>query len=274
MLNMPDTAFIHSPIFGDDGSIAFRCSSDTDRWPWLRLDPQHPILVQTINYWASIETAHLRGTIDPDKWSALTETEWSCGLKGAGRPVRGVAELHGDEASPGYGLAFFDADDALVHRMTGTGVVFKTRDFEAWRDKARSKMGVPPAPEDFVFAPAEAIGVVEQGWSFISPLIDEDIPSASGLITKANGFPPIHPYLSGSGDHVNSTHLVEAGRQFASLLSGGKSLRIMGGEMRFTRYVELGYPFHVQLVDRSADEISMMISQAEKPCTAITLRTN
>lgn len=272
MPDKPDTAFTHSHEVRDDGSIAFSCSSDTDRWPWLTLDPHHPVLVQTINFWASIETAHTRGTIDPNKWSALTEMEWTCGPPGGGRPVRGVTAKPDDDNSLDYGLSFFDADDALVHRMTGTGVVFQTRDFEAWRDKTRSKLGIPPTSEDFQFAAAEAVDVASRDWSFLSPLIGEEPLSVNGLITEANGFPPSHPYLSGSGDHVNSTHLVEAGRQFASLISSGRQLRITGGDMRFTRYVELGYPFRIQSVDKSKCGISMEIFQAEKLCTAITLR--
>ncbi len=274
MSKVPASQFTHSHIVSDDGAVIFKCSSEQDQWPWLVLHPFDPIVVQTINYWASVETGAARGTFDPTKWSALTQTEWTCGKPGVGHATHGVADAIGDESALGFGLTFFDEDDSLVYSMRGTGVVFQTRDFEAWRKKAKNKMIAPPAVRDFQYAPANTVGVATQGQSFLSPLIDRDTPSAQALITQDNGFPPNHPYLSGSGDHVNSTHLADVGRQFTSLLLGGEPLTIIGGEMHFTRYVELGRPFHIELEqhDRGKNAVTMAVQQADRLCATIKIK--
>ena len=144
--------FTHAHILRDDGAVTFACSEDAEAWPWLVLDPHHPIFVQTINFWASIEVSATRGTFDTTKWSALTETEWTCGVPAVGPPTHGVATFDTHDQAPRYALRFFDAHDRLVHRMSGTGVVFETRDFEAWRDKTRAKMGPSTSAADFTFA--------------------------------------------------------------------------------------------------------------------------
>ncbi|MGB5484743.1 hypothetical protein, partial [Parasphingorhabdus sp.] len=135
------------------------------------------------------------------------------------------------------------------------------------------KIVPPPAVHDFEYAPAKAAGVATQGESFLSPLADQDGPKARALITKENGFPPAHPYLSGSGDHVNSTHLGDVGRQFTSLLLGGKPPTITGGKMKFVRYVELGRPFDVILEhhDPSKNIVTMAIKQADRLCATIEM---
>lgn len=268
------SSFTNSHIVLNDGVVTFKCSSDQDQWPWLALHPFDPIVVQTINYWVSVETGAARGTFDSTKWSALTQTEWTCGDPGTGHATHGVADAIGHEGSPRYRLTFFDCDGSLVYRMSGTGVVFQTRDFESWRDKAKQKITVPTATCDFQYAPADLVGVATQGESFLSPLIDHNNPSARALITKQNGFPPTHSYLSGSGDHVNSTHLADVARQFANILLGGEPRVITGGEMNFTRYVELGRPFHIELVDKgpSQNALSMNVKQADRVCATVEIR--
>lgn len=252
----------------------FQCSSDADEWPWLALDPFDPIVVQTINYWASVEASTARGTWDPTKWSALTQTEWVCGKSGVGHATHGVADKIGQESNPGFRMSFYDGDDALVYRMSGAGVVFQTRDFESWRDKAKQKMVAPPTIDEFQYAPAAAVGVAMQSRSFLSPMIDHNTPSAQALITKENGFPPAHPFLSGSGDHVNSTHLADVARQFANLLRGGEKRSITGGKMTFKRYVELGRPFWIELTheEPSRNVLSMTIQQADRLCATVELK--
>ncbi|MEP2101953.1 MAG: hypothetical protein ABJP02_10635 [Parasphingorhabdus sp.] len=266
--------FTHSHSVLDDGIVAFKCSSDREQWPWLALHPFDPIVVQTINYWASVETSSARGTWDPTKWSALTQTHWACGEPGAGHATHGVADAASDEGNPRYRLTFFDRDGSLVYRMSGAGVVFQTRDFESWRDKAKQKIAVPPAIDGFEYAPANIVGVATQRESFLSPLINHGVPTAHALITKENGFPPAHPFLSGSGDHVNSTHLADVARQFANLLLEGGPHLFIGGEMNFKRYVELGRPFQIELThkDLSQNTLSMTVQQADRLCATVELR--
>jgi len=274
---MPKAAsnpFTHSHLILNDGTVAFQCSVDRDQWPWLALHPFDLIVVQTINYWAASDASAARGTSDPKKWAALTQTEWTCGAKGVGHAAHGIAEASRDDGEPGYTLTFFDEKNALVYRMSGTGVVFQNRDFEAWRNKAKHELAPAPDICNFHYAPADTVGVGTQSERFISSLIEGNTPSALALITKENGFSPGHPYLDGSGDHVNSAHLAEVGNQFATLLLGGKPLLCTGGEMLFTRYVELGSPFRIDLADdlRSQSAISMIVQQADRVCATIVLR--
>ncbi|MEP3226823.1 MAG: hypothetical protein ABJO01_12675 [Parasphingorhabdus sp.] len=266
-------SFTHSHEVLVDGAVSFKCSGDTDIWPWLTLAPFDPIVVQTINYWTSVETGIARGTWDPTKWSALTQTEWTCGAAGVSHATHGVADSKMDESDPRYQLTFFDKNGSLVYRMSGTGVIFKNRDFETWRNKAKRAIEKPAALMDFPYASAARTGLEEQAHCFISELIDQDNRVAHGLITKDNGFPPGHPYLSGSGDHVNSTHLATIARQFVNLMLDGASPDIVGGHMSFHRYVELDIPFQVQYVPtkKAGNHMSLTVSQADHLCATLAL---
>ncbi len=112
---MPKTAtkpFTHSHVILNDGAVAFKCSKNSEQWPWLALHPFDPIVVQTINFWASVETSAARGTFDPEKWSALTQTEWTCDARDVGHATHGIADTTGDEDAQRYRLTFFDAGSA------------------------------------------------------------------------------------------------------------------------------------------------------------------
>ncbi len=259
-----------------DGTVSFECSLDRDRWPWLDLSPSDPIVVQSINYWVAVETGVARGALDPTKWTALTHMDWSCGGVGAGRPVKGVSETSGPADAPGYHLRLYNAGGALVLRINGTGVMFTTRDFESWREKAKAEMAALPAPSpaDFHFAEPSAVGVDSHQKCFVSPLRSSDPPSAGALVTRESGFPPAHPYHSGSGDHVNAGHLADVARQFALLVNPERLIAITGGEMTFMRFVELGYPFDITLDEQASSDnaIRMAISQAGHPCAEIALQ--
>lgn len=112
-----------------------------------------------------------------------------------------------------------------------------------------------------------------QSQSFLAPLSRADKVTTAGLITKTNGLRPGHPYIAGSGDHVNSTHMGEVGRQFGDLLLG-RPLINRGGEMNFLHYVELGTPFEVELSghDESAQQFALIVRQAGQVCTRIRMR--
>lgn len=274
---MPDSPlnrFTHSHSVSDDGEVAFECSSDAEQWPWLALPPFDPIVVQSINFFATMETGLTRGTHDPTKWTALTQTEWTCGKRGTGHAARGSVLMDQGKEGLYYRLKLFDAADALVATTSGTGVAFRTRDFGAWRKTAEPKAAPLQSPDDFQYAPAEALGLATQVESFVSPLIEGGVPSVRVLIAKENAFVPHHPYHDGSGDHVNSTHLGDACRQFARLVLGDARLVCAGGEMRFIRYIELGRPFHITLVEdvRSENTISMVVRQMERECATAMIR--
>jgi len=256
----------------DDGSVSFECSTNDSVWPWLKLNSIHPILVQTINFWASIDSGEFLGTYDPDVWTALTQVEWTCGAPLVGLPVRGRYGPRQDDAHARYTLEFYDAKDQLVARMSGRGVTFRTRNFEGWRDEAKEKI-VKPEPPSFEYAPKDAVGAETQSESFLALLQRGEAIETTGLITKANGLRPNHPYIGGSGDHVNSTHMGEIGRQFGEMLVGERLINT-GGEMVFKHYVELGSPFEVVLLshDETTKRFVLLVTQADRACTEITMQ--
>jgi len=275
MPNSSDKSFTKSHIVLDDGAVAFKCSDDKEKWPWLALRPSNPLLIQAINYFVSVETSRARGVYDSTKWSALTQTTWQCAATGpdARHATHGLATPAEDDGSPSFGLALFDDHGDLVCRMTGVGVVFQTRDFEAWRKKARDKILALPEPKGFCYASPEQLGVATEVECLVSPLIDDSgPPAADALITKANGFQPGHPYHDGSGDHVNSSHLVDVAGQVAKLIRPGSM--ICGGEVAFLHYVELDRPLRITQTDegKPANAITFALHQADRLCSTITLK--
>lgn len=273
MPNNYDAIFTNSHFLTADGAVIFQCDRDRQKWPWLDLPPAHPIVVQTANFWACVETGKTRGTLDPTKWSALTYTKWEAGEKDAGRISHGLADSPPgapQKDRPGFRLTFFDQAGKLVCRMVGTGVVFQTRDFESWRDASKTEEKLYQSMDKFNYAPQEALGVKSDIERFVSPLIDGDGHSATALVTKENGFMPAHPYHSGSGDHVNANHLADTGFQFAHL-AFGKPLECVGGEITFKHYVELGKPFTLDAKAIEETAISITIVQDAKHCTDMTL---
>ncbi|MCR9268850.1 MAG: hypothetical protein NXH72_02560 [Hyphomonadaceae bacterium] len=252
--------------------MSFDCSLDVEIWPWLKLPATHPIVVQTANFWASVESGMTLGTFDPNKWSALVQTEWTCGLAQVGHAVRGdYATIESGERQR-YGLHFYDAEDRLVSKMTGQGVIFRTRNFEGWRGETKEKIVKPELAHGFEYAASEAVDVETPAEVFLSPLRDEGQVFAEGLVTKETGLLPGHPYIGGSGDHVNSTHMGEIGRQFGALLLG-RPVRNTEGEMVFMHYVELGRPFRVDLVshDEAAFCFELLVRQVDRDCTSIIM---
>lgn len=264
-------AYTKNHVALGDGRVAFDCSMDVDIWPWLKLEPIAPIFVQTITFWGSVESGMFLGTFDPSKRSALAQTDWLCGAPGVGLPVRGRYETHQAGDHRRFALDYFDADERLVARMSGQGVVFRTRDFESWRSDAKDKI-VKPEPPAFTHAPPAALGVATPGECFLAPLQRSDSVVTKGLITKARGLIPGHPYIGGSGDHVNSTHMGEIGRQFGDLLLD-RQCSNTGGEMVFSHYVELGSPFEVILIahDPEAKTYELLVQQAGHDCTEIRM---
>jgi len=89
-------------------------------------------------------------------------------------------------------------------------------------------------------------------------------------VTMENGFIPNHPFLSGSGDHVNATHLHVIGEQFTCQLEGGKTFTSPSGAMTFNNYVEIGYPIDVKLNKKSDGFIDLSFYQADKLCAGMS----
>lgn len=259
-----------------DGSVAFRCAQDAEQWKWLELPPQHPIVVMTQNYWTSVGASAALGALEHGKWSALTWTDWTIGERHAGRAVRGTFTRTMVDDKLAFETRLFDAADRLIVTMRGRGVIFRNRDFEGWRGKAKSAMASTGPAQEFTFADPALVGAAQGEHALISPLnpsIRQDRSKwAHGMVTPANGLPPASRYLDGSGDHVNATHLVEAGRQFAALATGDPAVAVTGGEARFMRYVELASPFRIALTQQEVTRIDLAVTQGGHDCATITLR--
>lgn len=257
----------------EGAAVAFRCSADAERWPWLKLHPANNIAVQSTNYFALTGVSLFTGSMDEDRWTALTEFTWRVHDTGEGamHPARGLAQPSDRPDDPGYACAFFDAEDRPVYDVTGAGVVFRNRDFQAWRDKARRDVLALPAPAGFEFAAPRSVGVETPVEALVSPLREEAGGlSVDALVTRENGFRPAHPYHDGSGDHVNSSHQCDAAQQVAQMIRAraGKSGYPAGGAVRFRKYIELDRPFRITLTSDPEDlsRLAFVFEQAGKPC--------
>ncbi len=265
--NFPSYTSDHKPI--DEASVAFTCSQDASEFAFNVLAPHHPGLIQALSYFVSVECAQALGRWDPEKWSALVWTRWQCGDRGVGAYDHGVYKRTHIDGKEGFSIDFFDAQDRFICLLEGRGVVFRTRDFESWRKDSKDRSDKAPS-ESFDYADDNMLGVLAGEKPFLGPL---ESKSAGGLVDFANGMPPGHPWLNGSGDHVNSAHLAEIGRQFVSLLHEGKPFEVSAAEMRFDSYVELGTPFEIEQLDSDeADTIEMQLRQSGKNCTWLSYR--
>lgn len=264
----PGPAYTSEHEVRDDGSVVFACSTDTEAWPWLELAPQHPVVIQTQNFWCSIGASAALGRLDNSKWSALTWTDWELGDHEAGHAVRGVYEQSrvGDDLA--FEIRLFDNADRLIVTLRGKGVVFRTRNFEKWREGSKKQAVERQPAVDFSYAPREMLGLGERESPLISALEGD---CAQALVTKENGLMPGHPYFSGSGDHVNAPHLSEIGRQVASLLADGAPILVTHGEMDMHRFVELGCPIDIEVTESDEGTASMAVSQLGKSCARLEI---
>ena len=260
--------FTYNHVLHDDESMTFSIPTDPEEWPWLVLDPKHPIVVQALTYYALYETDVARGKFESGQWTALTGISWRCGADYNGHAAKGVARLRG-EGLGGQEMEFWDEGGALVYEMVGRGVVFQDRNFEEWRNSQKQDLGPHLPLEDFDFAIHESVGVDSPIESLVSTIRKSNPLAVAALVTKENGFPPGHPYHDGSGDHVNSSHLADAGTQFVRLLRGDPELQSMGGEMEFRRYVELGQVFTLELLNDSDESTEMRVVQGEHDCATL-----
>ena len=260
-----DQAFTKDHVVAADGSVAFACSQDVEAWPWVALHPHHPGAIQALSYWVSVESAMALGSWDPDKWSALTWTRWKCGDPEVGPYASGTYRRTAIDGKESFSIDFADAEGRHICRLDGRGVVFRTRDFETWR-KGDKDAAPQSSSAQFDYADPEDLGLAPGERPFLSPL---DGFSAEGLLDTGNSMPPHHPWLDGSGDHVNSAHLAEVARQFASLVREGRPLRVVSAEMAFRHYVELGSPFTIERLGEGGDVVEMLVRQAGHDCTEI-----
>lgn len=255
----------------DDGSLYFQCSSDADAFPWLSLAPQHPVVIQTQQFWASFGALVFEGGLEDGQWSALTWMDYALGDLEAGHAARGVYSRTENERGPAFALTLFDAQDREIVSMRGRGVVFRNRNFEEWRKSSKGEAKEARPKVDFEYASPEKLGLGKGEFAFVAPM-EAGSNRIEALITPNNGMPPTNRVISGSGDHVNSTHFGEVTRQALCLITGDPAVQITGGEMQLKRYVELGTPFAMTFENDEESAIRFSLEQLGRECAVIELR--
>ena len=254
-----------------DGALRFRCATDAAAWPWLSLAPQHPIVIQTQQFWASYCALQFEGGLEEGQWSALTWMDYALGDLTAGHAVHGLYGRIENERGPAFSLTLYDARDREIVTMRGRGVVFRNRNFEDWRKGSKDEARKEQPAQTFTYADPTALGLSDGEHAFVAPLTSG--PNAiEALVTPNNGMPPANRVISGSGDHVNSTHFGEVTRQALCLVTGDPNVQVTGGEMHLNRYVELGTPFALRFETPKAGAITFTLSQLGKDCAVIDLR--
>lgn len=254
-----------------DGTLHFRCATDSEAWGWLSLAPQHPVVIQTQQFWASFCALQFEGGLEDGQWSALTWMDYSLGDPKAEHAVRGVYSRVENERGPAFAITLFDAADREIVTMRGRGVVFRNRNFEEWREGSKTEARQAPPRVEFFYAEPENLGLGQGEFAFVAPLVAGS-SRIECLVTPENGMPPHNRVISGSGDHVNSTHFGEITRQALCLITGDPAVQVTGGEMHLNRYVELGTPFSLRFEPPENGSIRFTLEQLGKDCAVIDLR--
>lgn len=254
-----------------DGTLSFKCSREVEAFPWLSLAPQHPVVIQTQQFWASFCALQFEGGLEEGQWSALTWMDYALGDLEAGYASHGIYSRIENERGPAFALALFDDEDREIVRMRGRGVVFRNRNFEQWREGSKTEAKSERPKVDFAYAERAGLGLGDGEHAFVAPL-DAGSNRIEALITPENGMPPANRVISGSGDHVNSTHFGEVTRQALCLITGNPSVQITGGEMQLNRYVELGTPFVLTFAEPEAAQVTFTLEQLGRECARINLR--
>lgn len=253
-----------------DGTVAFECSRDPAVNPWLQLPPHHPVVLQTQSFWTAVGAGTALQGWETTQWTALTWIDWELGDSGGGHAARGVYARDGEAENLGYSLDLFNDAGALVVAIRGRGVVFRTRNFEKWREGSKGEARKAAASHDFVFADAQALGLTENERVLVAPF-QPGQPHVDALVTPENGLAPSNPLIGGSGDHVNSTHLHELARQALYLVKGRSDID-SSGTMSMKRYVELGTPLRLNIREEADNSIAFEVEQLGKVCSEIELR--
>lgn len=253
-----------------DGSVTFKCSQDVSANPWLALPPHHAVVVQTQSFWTAVGASTAANGWEETKWTALTWIDWELGDGTGGHAVRGVYRRDETGENLGYSIALYNEAGLRVVTIRGRGVVFRNRNFEAWRKAAKDEAKSAAPLESFAYASDAALGLTQDERAMVAPFT-KDSGFVDALVTAQNGFPPGNPVIGGSGDHVNSTHLHELARQALFLVKERNDIET-SGTMELNRYVELGAPLRMNIAADEARRLVFKVEQVGKPCATITLR--
>lgn len=260
-----------------DGAVRFDCARDPAAFRWLELPPHHPIVIQSQNYYTSVAASSALGQREEGKWTALTWTDWRVGDREASHAVRGDFKRDEIEGMLGFETRLFDERDRLVVTIRGRGVVFRRRDFEGWRARAKAEARAAAPKDDFPYLAREALALGAHEVPFIAP------PERRGaqlftraLVKRETGLSPSHRYIEGSGDHVNATHIAEVARQVwiaAHCLEGHAVQPSLprGGAMDMHRYIELDCPFEIRAERADDSTLGLRFEQLGRDCASVEL---
>ncbi len=271
---------------------ATHCALDFDpdpaRWPWLDLPCWHPVVCEKYAYFSGVTAGMEVGTISATSFTALTGMDWS--YRGAqtaqSAPTHAICESRVEAQQAGYSVCTRDATDRVVHEISGKGVIFRTRDFENWRQQRKQADAEDLPRPDFEFATAAVTGCRSGDEVLISDLVDD--PEQGTLRCLAwldadHGFHPGHPYHTGSRDHVNAAQLLDCAYQASHLVLAQQSdwqtltppLYCTGGKARFKNYVELQRDFELLVtgvtVNGSRRTLRFDLQQGGTICARLSL---
>lgn len=258
----------------DGRRVELEFDLDRARWPWLALPPLHPVLLEKYQYFGILTGFLALSGTDPAKQTALTGISWRClEPETVALASAGVLTHRRDDGHESLELELLVESGETLVTIDAVGVVFATRDFGAWRAKTRAEAqaatDVPAMPP---LAPAEAVGLGPGGRAFVSALREVDGQLGSMALVGDDAFHPRHPFHTGSGDHVNAGHLFDCALQAAHLVLDSASPRSCeGGSAKFFRYVELGVPFELLVVEREAERVGFAVRQLGREAARITL---
>lgn len=245
-----------------DTSVSFEFDLDGNRWPWLVLPPQHPVLIEQYQYFGSVTAGRALHTLAADQFNALTHYAWHCPVRAKAYARTGKLQAQAEGQKMHFEMnCFTDAGEHAI-AMQGSGFTFSDRDFKAWRHRSRQTVLKAAGTREIELARPQLLGIDHGGAPFVSdPLMQGDQLHLLAQVFREQGFHPQHAFHTGSGDHVNAAQLLDCGLQAAHRLMayerGDQSPRSMfcvGGRLQFHRFVELDAPFEMMLAEQGIDQ--------------------
>ncbi len=279
--------FVLNPEILDDSHVRYDLDINIERWPWLKLAPDHPVLIGKHSFFIGIGCGFDLLKLPVQTASALTKVIWKNmpACLHQKHATRALAEISDEDDKFYYGCELLSADAQVMQTMQAWGVVFRKRDYGSWRDRIKNALE-RTRPQDFNFASAETAGVNTSQECFVSPLHENRKGlSCFALIDARAGFVPLHPWHTGTGDHATASHLLDVAYQAAHMvghaqgwLSTSHTVHCMGGEALFKKYVELGTPFEITLRSwkplDNGRALRFSLSQNSAICVDILLELN
>ena len=222
---------------------------------------------------------------------ALTQWEYRLYSLAASHPRFGTIQLKilensnapkQDKTYIEWTLCFFNdrLKRKLLSKMKMINIVMashKLKSVQQRRIEIRKTMKTPSVKQFAFAARPSDVGQTDKAAVFLSDLmLGGDVVSATGLVSGENGFDS-HPFITGSGDHINSCHVMNIVSQFVHLLGRNSkslkgikgvdpvfvntvdphcSLAICSSDSKFKKFLELGaFTIHLESVNMIGENI-------------------